>query len=153
MAAGFVLLLTNLPAETWDASRILYLYRLRWQIELAIKRLKSLLQLDALRAQDARLVQTYLLAKLLAALWIDQLVQQAEEQHPALFSSLQRPVSLWRLQSLLLCGLRSLIIGTLSLARILAALPLLGRYLWDPPRSRIQQLAWARRFLARLSGV
>ncbi len=153
LAAGFVLLLTNLPCQTWEASRVIYLYRLRWQIELTIKRLKSLHQLDHLRAQDPRLVQTYLLAKLLAALLVEQAVQQAEEQAPHLFQSLQRPVSLWRLHALLLLGLRSTIAGPLSLERILLALPLLQRYLCDAPRSRTQQLTWARRFLTRLSGI
>jgi hypothetical protein len=153
LAAGFVLLLTSLPAETWEASRVLWIYRLRWQIELQFKRLKSLLHFDHLRAQDPRLAQTYLLAKLLAALLLDALVQQAEEQNPALFQSLQRPVSLWRLQALLWLGIREMIVGRLSLTKILAALPSLQRYLCDPPRKRTQQLAWARRFLARLSGI
>ena len=43
LAAGFVLLLTNLSAETWSGQLVLALYRMRWQIELYIKRLKSLL--------------------------------------------------------------------------------------------------------------
>lgn len=153
LAAGFVLLITNLPSQTWETGRILWLYRVRWQIELQIKRLKSLLQLDHLRAQNPQLAQTYLLAKLLAALWLDQLVQQAEEQTPQLFQSLQRPTSIWRLFDLLLLGLRTTIVGPFSLARILANLPGLQRYLRDAPRTRTQQLAWARRFLARLSGV
>lgn len=153
LAAGFVLLLTNLPSNTWEVARILWLYRLRWQIELQFKRLKSLLQFDHLRAQDARLIQTYLLAKLLAALLLEHLVQQAEEQYPTLTQSLQRPLSLWRLHALLWLGIRNLIVGQCSLLSILSALPSLRRYLCDPPRSRPQQLAWARRVLARLSGI
>lgn len=153
IAAGFVLLVTNLPGELWSVERILYLYRLRWQIELQFKRVKSLLCFDHLRAQDPRLVQTYLLAKLLAAVLLDRLVQQAEEQHPDLFNSLQRPVSLWRFHTLLWWGIRTWIVGPISLDRILSTLPWLGRYLRDTPRSRLQQLAWARRFLVRLSYV
>lgn len=98
-----------------------------------------------------RLVQTYLLAKLIAAVLLDRCVQKAEEQTPQLFQSLQRPVSLWRLQALLWMGIRDWIVGPFSIDRILAALPWLHRYLCDTPRSRIQQLAWARRFLVRLS--
>lgn len=153
IAAGFVLLVTNLPSELWPVERVLYLYRLRWQIELQFKRMKSLLCFDHLRAQDPRLVQTYLLAKLLAAVLLDRLVQQVEEQHPDLFGSLQRPVSLWRLHALLWSGIRAWIIGPISLDHIFLALPWLGRYLRDAPRSRLQQLAWARRFLVRLSYV
>lgn len=151
LAAGFVLLISNLPTDLWPPSRVLYLYRLRWQVELQFKRMKSLLCFDRLRAQDPRLVQTYLLAKLLAAVLLDRFVQKAEEQTPQLFQSLQRPVSLWRLQALLWMGIRDWIVGPFSIDRILAALPWLHRYLCDTPRSRIQQLAWARRFLVRLA--
>lgn len=151
LAAGFVLLISNLPVELWPPSRVLCIYRLRWQVELQFKRMKSLLCFDHLRAQEPRLVQTYLLAKLLAALLLDRLVRQAEEQHPELFQSLQRPVSLWRLHHLLWSAICDWIVGTLSIDRVFAALPWLRRYLCDSPRSRIQQLAWARRFLVRLS--
>lgn len=151
LAAGFVMLVTNLPLETWPVERILWLYRMRWQVELQFKRMKSLLQLDHLRAQDPRLVQTYLLGKLLAALLLDQLVGRAVEQAPAGFQSLRRPLSLWRLQALLWQGIRALVVGQLSLWRILSVLPKLRRYLCDSPRKRCQQLAWARSILHRLS--
>ena len=39
--------------------------------QLAFKRLKSLMHIDALRAFDPDLAQTYLLAKLLAAVLVD----------------------------------------------------------------------------------
>ncbi len=149
LAAGFVLLLTNLPAHLWEASRVAWLYRLRWQVELYFKRLKSLLHFDQLRAKDPRLVQTYLLGKILAALLLDQLIQTTADQQPDWFASPQRPVSIWRLSALLWAGLRDLVVGPFSLARILAALPWLHRYLCDPPRDRSQQLAWARHVLRR----
>ncbi len=41
-AADYVLILTTLPEAAADAAEILELYRLRWQIECAFKRLKSL---------------------------------------------------------------------------------------------------------------
>ncbi len=47
-AAGHVLLLTSLPEDEYSAEQVADCYRLRWQIELAFKRLKSLLHLDAL---------------------------------------------------------------------------------------------------------
>lgn len=58
-AADVVLVLTSLPATTDDAADILALYRLRWQIEWAFKRLKSLLYLDAWRAFDPDIAPTY----------------------------------------------------------------------------------------------
>ena len=50
-AAGFVPLLTSLPPAEFPPGRVLALYRLRWQVELAFKRLKSLLGLGALPAK------------------------------------------------------------------------------------------------------
>lgn len=71
IAADYVFVLTTLTATAADRTEILELYRLRWQIELAFKRLKSLIHIDALRAFDPDLAQTYLLAKLLAAVLVD----------------------------------------------------------------------------------
>jgi hypothetical protein len=62
--------------------QILEAYRFRWQIELAFKRLKSLLFLDNLRARDPPLAQTYLLAKLLGALLAEELIERAGSFSP-----------------------------------------------------------------------
>jgi hypothetical protein len=69
--AGCLMLITSLPAEDWPPERILYLYRQRWQVELAFKRLKSLLDLETLRAFDSELVNAWIHAVLLVALLID----------------------------------------------------------------------------------
>ena len=69
----WVLILTSLPPETAPAKVVDKLYRGRWQIEIVIKRLKSLLDLDALRARrGSRLAKVYLLGKLLYALIIER---------------------------------------------------------------------------------
>lgn len=75
-AAGYVLLFTTLPPEVLTAPEILELYRFRWQIELAFKRMKSLLELDALPAKDPDLCQTFLLTKLLAAVLVEELTHR-----------------------------------------------------------------------------
>lgn len=71
VTAGCVMLITSLTAEDWPAERVLSLYRQRWQVELAFKRLKSLLDLEALRAFDSGLVSAWIHAVLLVALLID----------------------------------------------------------------------------------
>jgi hypothetical protein len=150
LAAGFVLVLTNLPADTWPAPLVLVLYRMRWQIELCMKRLKSLLEFDHLRAKDPRLVQTYLLTKLLLALLVDQMTHQVSLQHADWFDSLERPLSVYRLTALFYDAFRQIIAGPW-----VASLPLflgrLQRYLCDSPRARPQQLAWVRAFIQHLS--
>ncbi len=71
--ADWVLLLTSLSPETAPAELVGELYRGRWQIEIVIKRLKSLLGLDALRARrGSRLAKVYLLGKLLYSLIVER---------------------------------------------------------------------------------
>ena len=44
-AADWILLVTSLSADAYSTDDVLALYRLRWRIELAFKRLKSLVGL------------------------------------------------------------------------------------------------------------
>ena len=95
-AAHFTYVLTDLPAERLSAADALELYRLRWQIEIAFKRLKSVLHLDHLRAKSEKLAAAYLYAKLLGALIIDELYHQAESFFPwgyALFGAAPEPMA------------------------------------------------------------
>jgi len=149
-AAGFVLLLTNLAAQTWPAQLVLALYRMRWQIELFIKRLKSLLEFDHLRAKDPRLVQTFLLAKVLMALIVDEMISRVNLQHPDWFDSIERPVSIYRMTALFHDALCQIIAGP-WVSSLKQYCHLMQRYLCDSPRSRPQQLAWVRAFILHIS--
>ncbi len=96
-AAQFVLIITNLPAPEWSIQQVMALYRLRWQVELYFKRLKSILFFDHLRARKSALAQTYLLGKLLAACLLDQLSHRWIQRFPPGFSTVERPLSYWTL--------------------------------------------------------
>ena len=72
-ASGYFYVLTNLTSEQMSAEQVLELYRFRWQIEIQFKELKGLLDLNTIPAKDPALTQTWLYAKLLAALLIDDL--------------------------------------------------------------------------------
>ena len=72
LCCDYLFVFTTLPAEALDAETVLELYRFRWQIECGFKRLKSLLDLDALRAQEPRLCRSFLLSKLLGALLVQE---------------------------------------------------------------------------------
>jgi hypothetical protein len=71
-AADYVMLLTSLPAKDYPLAQIGSLYRLRWQVELVFKRLKSLLKMGQLRARDPALTRVWLYAHLLFALLIEE---------------------------------------------------------------------------------
>lgn len=71
-AAGYIILFTTVPATEWDAAAIAALYRFRWQIELAFKRLKGIVELDEMAAKDPDLCKTFLLGKLLLFLLTDR---------------------------------------------------------------------------------
>lgn len=71
--ADYVILLTSLKREEFPITLIAALYRLRWQIELAIKRLKSILHIDQLSAKNPDLARAWLYAHLLLALMLDEI--------------------------------------------------------------------------------
>jgi hypothetical protein len=54
-SADHLILLTSLPREPFTVDRLAALYRIRWQIEIAFKRLKSILHIDRLPAKNPRL--------------------------------------------------------------------------------------------------
>jgi Transposase DDE domain len=75
-AADYIILLTSLKREDFAAKVIAALYRLRWQIELAIKRLKSILHVDRLPAKNPDLARAWLYAHLLLALLLDEITAE-----------------------------------------------------------------------------
>jgi hypothetical protein len=78
--AGYVIVLTTLMEP--DAQAIMEFYRRRWQIELAFKRLKSLLQLGHLKKFDKDGAKAWLQGKLLVACLIETLILTAERFSP-----------------------------------------------------------------------
>ncbi len=76
--AGYTLVLTTLPQEELSSEIILDIYRCRWQVELAFKRLKSLLELGHLPKHLAQTAEAWLLTKLLAALLVEKTLRLAQ---------------------------------------------------------------------------
>lgn len=80
-AADYVFVFTTLTTAC-PASVIMELYRARWQIELAFKRLKSLVQLGHLKKHDETAARAWLQGKLLVAFLVDALLVTAERISP-----------------------------------------------------------------------
>jgi hypothetical protein len=83
IAANFLILATSLPGTEFPAEEVLAVYRLRWQIELAFKRLKSLLHIDKIRTKTKAGTRCWLYAHLIVALLCDDLSQDFLESFPS----------------------------------------------------------------------
>lgn len=70
-AAEWVILVTSLETETWSSAEIGDLYRARWRIEMAFKRMKSILGLSGPPGEDPKVAKTWILAHLLMVLLLE----------------------------------------------------------------------------------
>ena len=77
----YVVLATSLP-ETISAKQVLALYRLRWQIELGFKRLKSIMGLGHLPKEDEASSRAWLHGKLLVAFLAQALTDEGRRFSP-----------------------------------------------------------------------
>lgn len=99
--SGWVLVLTSLPLKRLDTKTAAALYRVRWQIELVIKRLKSLLDVDKLRAfKNSPLAELYLHGKLLYATILEKI---SNKRFACAATSMDKPrkITNWRLWQLI----------------------------------------------------
>ena len=79
---GYLLVFTTISAEVYSGNFIVRAYRIRWQIELLFKRLKTLLELGQLHKYDPVSIRTYLNGKMLIALLIEKMIRIAETFSP-----------------------------------------------------------------------
>ncbi len=80
-SAAYFMLWTSLPPEI-AAEQVLELYRLRWQVELVFKRMKSILGLGHLPKKDPRSAQAWLVGKLFVGLLVERMIATARTVSP-----------------------------------------------------------------------
>ena len=80
-AARYFFAWTTLPS-TWSRKQVLELYRSRWQIELAFKRMKSIMDLGHLPKTDPESCRAWLQGKLLTALLVERMIGAAKTISP-----------------------------------------------------------------------
>jgi hypothetical protein len=80
--ANYILAFTTLDEEIFPAADVMEWYRVRWQIELVFKRLKSLAQLGHLPKRDDRSSRSWLYGKLLVALLSQKLQRLGNDISP-----------------------------------------------------------------------
>lgn len=82
-AAQFVILVTTLDENEFPAAEVFDIYRLRWQIEIAFKRLKSLLDVDELPNKSEKGGKSWLYSQLIFAIATDVNSQDFLESFPS----------------------------------------------------------------------
>ena len=65
--AGWLLLLTNAPTDLLPSAMMSYLYRMRWQVELIFRQMKTVLRIDKTESQNPCRVQCEIWARLTCA--------------------------------------------------------------------------------------
>jgi hypothetical protein len=80
-AAQYFFAWTTLPAS-WSQQQILELYRCRWQIELAFKRMKSIMGLGHLPKRDPGSCRAWLHGKLFTSLLVERMIGSAKKLSP-----------------------------------------------------------------------
>jgi len=75
--AKYVMVLTTLPADVLGTREVLETYRGRWQVELAFKRLKSLIECGSVPKSDPCTALAWMQGKLLEALLVEKLLEEA----------------------------------------------------------------------------
>jgi hypothetical protein len=80
-AAEYFFLWTTLP-QSWTRKAILQLYRCRWQIELAFKRMKSIMGLGHLPKKDPESCRAWLHGKLFTSLLVERMIGAAKTFSP-----------------------------------------------------------------------
>lgn len=80
--AEYILIFTSVNRYKLKAEDILLLYRMRWQIELAFKRLKSIVGLGHLPKFDPEACKAWLYGKLVVSLLVEHIYREAEYFSP-----------------------------------------------------------------------
>jgi hypothetical protein len=108
----WVLVLTTIPPEELSADVILELYLVRWQVELVIKRYKSLLNGADVRAKkDSPLAKVYLLGKLIFAVMVERrAIQRLGNEWTQMISS--RKATWWRVWKLIAVEMKEAVLNT-----------------------------------------
>ena len=80
--AGYVYVWTTIPSSKMKSASVLELYRVRWQIELAFKRMKSIMGLGQLPKISPASSRAWIHGKLFVAMLVERLLDAAEHFSP-----------------------------------------------------------------------
>ena len=78
----YIAVLSTLPWPEFTTADVLELYRARWQVELAFKRMKSLMQVGHVPKKNDESARAWIEAKLLTVLLVERLLEDARAISP-----------------------------------------------------------------------
>ena len=136
--AGFIMLVTTLSAQHWQAQDVLDLYRCRWQVEVLFKRIKQVLSMHTLRCHTPETAQAMIAALLVAWLLIEDDVEGLRRQISDAEPS-QCPLSSWRLARLAFRSLQKITEGDWNPRQIWALGPALRSWLQEHRQRPLQE--------------
>lgn len=150
LLCDWIVVVTTLPASSWPAGEVLWLYRARWQIELLFKRIKQLLVRHAVQSHHAQSNQAVLAVLLVGwalveeqagalkvALLDDPMPDQLEDRADDESANRPRPASSWQVMAALVQSLRSMILGTWTWQQVWHSAKDLARLLTVQPQDRV----------------
>lgn len=140
IASQWMVLVTTLPNCKYSGKRIFEIYRYRWQIEIAFKRLKSQTDFSSLRAKNKDLIQVHLLSNLILSIIAENQIIEKSREKAVLQKNYNRcpfeEKSRWRLMKLMLTALKATILSVMDYLCSVSNIPSIERNLRDPPRKR-----------------
>ncbi len=140
LACEWLTVLTTIGPEEMSAELILQVYRVRWQIEIYIKRLKSILRLGQIRAsRGSKLARVHLLAKMIYALLVETISVERLGNHWTQMTTTRRG-TWFRVWKMIKDELMEIIIGTAQWRELEWRLML--KVVWERRRKRkLQRLS------------
>jgi hypothetical protein len=114
----WLFILTSVPPDELPAGVIFELYRVRWQIELLIKRFKSLLNVDCLRAMaGSPLAEVYLSGNFLFALLVESATLKRVGNDWVRMTG-SREMTCWRIWKLIAAEIKEAVLNTIAWDRL-----------------------------------
>ncbi len=138
--AKYVLVLSNISSEIMDVSEILNCYRMRWQVELIFKRLKSLLQFGHLPTHNDESSVAWLYGKLLICLLSEKLIRVSKLSADIKVKKKKKLKTRWREFEFMSYQVRQSIDKNISLKRVIENWNQISNLLAEKNRKRIPQL-------------
>jgi len=138
-AAPYFFVWTSLPRE-FEPDQILKIYRLRWQVELAFKRMKSILGFGHLPKKDPASARAWLHGKLFVSLLAEHLIGFADELCAGERKLSRERRSRWREVGFMAHEISSSVLPRTDLATTLERWNEIARGLGETRRNRIRQM-------------